>query len=530
MRAERGRVSSHGMTSGHGTSIVPLLRHGTSIVPLLRHGTSVLPLLRAPPFPSAAPVAITVTGGTPPSLAEARDALDALRAARVGGAFWDGERDPWTQVAQGAAVQANVDDDLAIVAWLSGVAVHDMAGTIVDPARVERACLDRLTAFACHDPFEDRPATLADTVLRLANWRRTLDANRGIGVMTGMALWKRAAIGNFLWDGRQSPVAASANKALVTARRSGRAIAGWASRIPADYARDAQAAGLELQIVEDGFIRSSGLGADGRVPSSITIDTRGIYYDPARPSDLETLLQTQVFSDDLIERARRLRTLICDHDIGKYGVAAGMVRPLPDRRCVLAIGQVEDDRSVLCGGAGVASNLQFLARVRACEPDAFIVYRPHPDVVAGHRKGHISSLAGAEWVDRIDQDSALLSLVGRVDAVHVLTSLTGFEALMRGRPVTVHGRPFFAGWGLTEDRVEQPARRRRTLTIDQLVAATLILYPRYIDPVTGVFCEVETLIARIAAGQGGSDTAFTLIRQALGRLRRQGVLIAAGVR
>ncbi len=492
--------------------------------------TSVLPLLRAPPFPWVAPVAITVAGGTPPSLAEARLALDALRMARVGGAFWDGENDPWTQVADGRLVCADPDDDLAIVAWLSDVAVHDAGGAIVDPARIEHACLERLTAFACHDPFEDRPATLAETIARLAGWRRTLDANRKIGVMTGMARWKRTTIGRFLWDGRRSPDAASAKKALASARRSSRAIAGWASRMPPDYARDVQAAGLALQIVEDGFVRSSGLGADGRVPSSVTIDTCGVYYDPAQPSDLETLLQTHAFSDALIDRARRLRGMICDSHIGKYGIDAGAFAPLPDRRCVLAIGQVEDDRSVLCGGGGVTSNVEFLARVRRCEPDAFIVYRPHPDVVAGHRKGHVSPSAAAEWVDRIDQDSALLSLVERVDAVHVLTSLTGFEALMRGRPVTVHGRPFFSGWGLTEDLVEQPDRRRRMLTIDQLVAGTLILYPRYIDPVTGLFCDVETLVARIAAGQGRSDTAFILMRQILGRVRRRGIVLATGLR
>ena len=506
------------------------IHHAPSRATVAARAASIVPLLRAPPFPWAAPVTITVAGGTPPSLAEARLALDALRAARVGGAFWDGDGDPWTRVETAASVQAEPADDLAIVAWLSQVEVRDRTDEIVDPVRIEHACLERLTAFACHDPFEDRPATLAETIARLAEWRRTLDANRRIGVMTGMAMWKRTAIGRFLWDGHAHPADLSPKKALAAARRSGRAIAGWASRMPPDYARDVAAAGLDLHIVEDGFVRSSGLGADGRVPSSVTVDTRGVYYDPGQPSDLEILLQTHAFPDALIARARRLRGMICDMRIGKYGVDAGTVAPLPDRRCVLAIGQVEDDRSVLCGGAGVTSNIAFLARVRACEPDAFIVYRPHPDVVAGHRKGHISSATAAASVDRIDQDSGLLSLVERVDAVHVLTSLTGFEALMRGRPVTVHGRPFYAGWGLTEDLVDQPDRRTRRLKLDQLVAGALILYPRYIDPVTGVFCDVETLIGRIAAGQGRSDTAFTLLRRALGRLRHRGVLLSAGLR
>jgi capsular polysaccharide export protein len=494
------------------------------------------PLLRAPPFPWAAPASIARPAPDPAAndAAIRHDGVErvfaALRQARVGGAFWQGEDDPWIRVGQLAVVRADPTEDVAIVAWLSDVAVCDAAGTSVDPARIERACLARLAGFAYRDPFEGRPATLLDTIALLAAWRRTLDANRRIGVMTGMAAWKRAAIGRFLWDGRRVPDNLPPDKARIAARRSGRAIAGWASRMPPDFVAEARAAGDAVHIVEDGFVRSSGLGADGHVPSSITVDARGVYYDPAQACDLETLLQTQLFSDDLIRRAQRLRAQICRLGIGKYGIDAGVVTALPDRRCVLAIGQVEDDRSVLCGGVGVTSNVQFLSRVRACEPDAFIVYRPHPDVAAGHRKGHVSAAAAAAWVDRIDHDSALLPLVARVDAVHVLTSLTGFEALLRDRSVTVHGRPFFSGWGLTQDLVSQPDRRHRSLTIDQLVAGALILYPRYIDPVTGLFCEVETLIDRIAAGQARSNTVFTLFRQILGRVRHSVTRISAGIR
>jgi capsular polysaccharide export protein len=64
--------------------------------------------------------------------------------------------------------------------------------------------------------------------------------------------------------------------------------------------------------------------------------------------------------------------------------------------------------------------------------------------------------------------------------MHVLTSLAGFEALLRGKAVTCHGQPFYAGWGLTTDRIPHP-RRQRTLQLDELVAATLILYPIYLS-------------------------------------------------
>src|SRR3546814_1728769 len=93
-----------------------------------------------------------------------------------------------------------------------------------------------------------------------------------------------------------------------------------------------------------------------------------------------------------------------------------------------------------------------------------------------------------------------MELVQAVDEVHVLSSLTGFEALMRGRPVTVHGMPFYAGWGLTRDLAAANGRRGRRLSLDQLVAGALILYPRYLDPVTRLPCGPEIMVERLASG------------------------------
>jgi len=97
------------------------------------------------------------------------------------------------------------------------------------------------------------------------------------------------------------------------------------------------------------------------------------------------------------------------------------------------------------------------------------------------------------------REPSMAALLETVDAVHVITSLTGFEALMRGREVICHGTPFYAGWGLTRDLGAVPERRGRQLSLDELVAGVLILYPRYLDPVTGLPCPPETLIERMTS-------------------------------
>lgn len=154
--------------------------------------------------------------------------------------------------------------------------------------------------------------------------------------------------------------------------------------------------------------------------------------------------------------------------------------------------------SVLAGGGGLHSNLELLRRVRALEPDAEIWFRPHPDVDAGHRKGAVPDADALHYADRIVRGGGMAALLDVVDGVHCNTSLTGFEALMRGRDVTCHGTPFYAGWGLTRDLGVVPERRARRLTLEELVAGVLILYPRYLDPLTGLPCPPEVLVARMA--------------------------------
>ena len=167
------------------------------------------------------------------------------------------------------------------------------------------------------------------------------------------------------------------------------------------------------------------------------------------------------------------------------------------RRRILVPGQVEDDLSVRLGGGGVRGNLDLLGRVRRANPDAFILYKPHPDVEAGHRKGAIPDRRAREFADAIVRDRSTAALLADIDELHTLTSLAGFEALLRRRRVVVYGRPFYAGWGLTADMTS--AGRGRRLALEELVAGALILYPRYLDPVTRLPCPPEIILERLDA-------------------------------
>ena len=255
--------------------------------------------------------------------------------------------------------------------------------------------------------------------------------------------------------------------------------------------------------IEDGFLRSVGLGADLVRPLSWVVDKRGIYYDATRLSDLEHILQNEPFDEALLARALALRERIVTTGLTKYNVGSGAwQRPAEAAQVILVPGQVETDASIAYGAPeGVCSvrrNMDLLKAVRQANPDAYVVYKPHPDVLAGLRVKGLDEGSALQWCDEQVVDVPMGEMLGLVDEVHVITSLAGFEALLRGKKVTCYGQPFYAGWGLTLD-IAPLARRTRRLSLGQLVAGALILYPTYVSRTTGRFTTPERALDELMA-------------------------------
>lgn len=460
-----------------------------------------------PTIPPGSTLFQTQTGGISagPAPRLAVGPIDLHRPSSEAMALPTGPLDPWHLLDHADGVVAPQTDPLAILARLLGRPQRERDSTapkvltVAERQALAWEVLVQGIVYRC--PFDGRCISAEVAIDLLAEWRRHLDTIGGIGVQLGMRRWKRPQIDRFLRTAKGVPAhARTMQQGLRKARATGSALAIWPSRVSPALAQRAADQGVALARIEDGFLRSPGLGVHLVPPLSITLDRQGLHYDPTRPSDLETLLRTHPFPPALLARAARLRAAIVAAGIGKYGRsdAAPPIELPPDRPVMLVIGQVADDRSVQLGDVARLGNAGLIARVRAEAPDALLLYRPHPDVIAGHRDGDVPR-AVLGLVDCVlDRPCALAPLLARADAVHVLTSLTGFEALLRGRPVVCHGAPFYAGWGLTSDRVPLP-RRGRPVPIDALVAASLLLYPLYLDPETGLPCAAERVVAHLAA-------------------------------
>jgi capsular polysaccharide export protein len=250
---------------------------------------------------------------------------------------------------------------------------------------------------------------------------------------------------------------------------------------------------LAVKIVrlEDGFLRSVGLGADLIQPISWVMDARGIYFDATQASDLEHLLETASFDEALLARAESFAGRIVKSGMTKYNVGAGSWSPpTSTRQIILVPGQVETDASIKFGALKICQNMELLKAVRAANPDAYVVYKPHPDVLAGLRGSGRQENTALSWCNEVITGIGMADLLDKVQEVHTMTSLTGFEALLRGKRVVCYGAPFYSGWGLSEDHLPI-SRRTRRLSLHALVAGALLLYPSYASRSNGLPISAE---------------------------------------
>lgn len=366
------------------------------------------------------------------------------------------------------------------------------------------------------DPVTGSPSTPEDTVCRLVQQRDRARRLAGYSACVGFSPAKRGAVRRLMNSPLGETTFFTSTAAAVTAatEREGRLVV-WAGKETPDVAPAAEAASLPLWRMEDGFLRSRGLGSDFRAARSAVIDPVGIHFDGSRPSALEQALEAGQTSAADIARARALRQVLVEEGLSKYNL--GGATPPADwptgRDRVLIVGQVENDRSILLGCEAIRTNARLVRAVRERLPDAFLIYRDHPDTVVGNRPGRLDAET-ARLVDARAEGIDITACVDACDILATMTSLTGFEALLRGKRVMTWGRPFYAGWGLTEDALTFPRRTRR-VDLDTLIAEALMRYPLYVTP-DGYPCEAEDLARWLANPEPSAGSGRT------GGLRRWG--------
>lgn len=373
------------------------------------------------------------------------------------------------------------------------------------------------------DAYTSNQCEIEMAIEQLATIADSLRPNRARVHTVNFSPWRRRVLAPFL-VGADGPARhhSSLRRAEECALRDDGIVALWGAKLPppenANYCR-----------IEDGLVRSKGLGADLYRPYSICVDDEFLYFDTRGESRLERLIKTAAFPAALLERAKTLRTSLIDQSVTKYESGkrqsqTALPKVEANRLKVLVPGQVIDDASIVLGNSQIRDNHALTRETRLRFPDAFIVFKNHPDVAAKLRDGgkqpsdadlNVSGGDISAWIDWADR-------------IETISSLSGFEALLRGRTVGVYGTPFYAGWGLTEDYGEETDRGLKR-NIDQLVAASLILYPRYIHPKSLLPCSPEKTICDLA-DQGSSNYGAPNLDAILRRLVARVLRIFSGIR
>ncbi|ELF7077667.1 capsular polysaccharide biosynthesis protein [Campylobacter coli] len=349
------------------------------------------------------------------------------------------------------------------------------------------------------NPYLNQKGDIFDTIYTLAKYKKIEQANSNKLYFLGFTLWKRWFMKPFFKAKNNKIIFLNSLDELYKANLiSEDKIFIWGKKY--DKTLLAKDFNNEIFLVEDGFLRSVFLGSDLTRPFSLIVDNKGLYVDPSKPSDLEDILQNYKFDDGLKQRAKKLITTITQNKFSKYnGLKHEKLNFNTNKKIILIPAQVEDDASMILGGAGF-DTLKLLQSVRKANENAFIVFKPHPDVLSGNRKGLKDKNIILKYCDEIIENVSIDSAINACDEVHTITSTSGFDALLRGKKVVVYGKPFYAGWGLTQD-LHHISRRTRVLSLEELVAGVLILYPRYIHPKSKNLCEVELALDTMLALQ-----------------------------
>ncbi|MCP4449435.1 MAG: capsular polysaccharide biosynthesis protein [Myxococcales bacterium] len=408
----------------------------------------------------------------------------------------------------------------------------DRRGRVLSLSQLFAAAYIHYTRYV--DPDSGAPCEIERVIEHLALQRQEFARNQGRIFCFGFIkhFWKQNYVRSYLrCPGNTIEFPYSAAHAEKLGFDANSKIVVWGRRAQDDVGKLSDKYGIQPWCMEDGFLRSVGLGSDMDAPASLVVDQEGIYFDPSTPSELESILQTTNFAEPLLEKARHLRGRLLASGLSKYNVG-DTERSLPieadDKIVVLVPGQVEDDASIQLGCFDIATNLGLLEAARAARPGAYIIFKPHPDVLSGNRCGNIPKEQALVVCDHVEEKASLAQCLRVANEVHVMTSLVGFEALLRGLDVHTYGQPFYSGWGLTTDR-HPVSRRTRKLSLDALVAGTYLLYPRYLNRATqrftSAFSVVDELETARATGAERMDVSWP--RRQVRKLRHIASALAA---
>lgn len=260
---------------------------------------------------------------------------------------------------------------------------------------------------------------------------------------------------------------------------------------------DARAKGIPTVIAEDGLIlsiepREQKENTKFNQAYSQIIDDGGIYINANSPSRMENILNSEwQMSHGEKRRCSNLIQRILKTKITKYNFAR-LTSPDWGEHCsdrVLVVDQLPNDKSITYGMVKEEDFCKMLEAALAENPGAEIYVKEHPVKSSGHFSGFVND----PRIHFLREHINPIILLEQMDKVYTCTSQMGFEALLCGKEVHVFGMPFYAGWGITEDR-QKLERRTKKRTLEEVFYVAYVMCSLYVSFKEQKVCEIEQAI------------------------------------
>lgn len=228
----------------------------------------------------------------------------------------------------------------------------------------------------------------------------------------------------------------------------------------------------EVLFAESGFLATTHSWSHSFREGNRDYACLGFVYDDIAHyfmADYSNRLNRKLNSDETpsakaLARAEAALARIVSQRISKYNAQPMRAPVMTDgyARRVLVCDQTYADASTVYGKVGDAEFERMLLAAIAENPDAEILVKTHPDTFweKEKRTGYYAHLNSTGRVRILRDPVNPYALFDLVDTVYVGTSQMGLEALFAGKNVVTFGAPFYAGWGLTDDRQAIPHRHR----------------------------------------------------------------------
>lgn len=226
----------------------------------------------------------------------------------------------------------------------------------------------------------------------------------------------------------------------------------WGYKAPDYFIEYVREQNLDVFFLEDGFIRSGPDDDSSSPPLSIVMDSQAPYFDTTRPNDLTDLIANFDFEQESYddELAQEMLDYYVSHRVSKYNHQPYFdvvhIYGIKNKKRVLVLGQVPHDDSLKYGDGNGITLLDVVSKAIEENPNAQIIVKPHPmtldDLFIFDTLAELDCLT-------LSQSIHLVDALESIDHVYTITSLGGFEALLRGKKVTVLGRPFYVNTNIT---------------------------------------------------------------------------------